>query len=139
MEKSVHDQLIADSKVGLFLSSGIDSSLLLSILVEMRYELFLAITLTYPSIAMGTDSQESENLSSKLVNKISDLDHLEITPPLSLYNYDKILNYLVIEGISDPAALATFHLSNLAKKKVAKLCWQVRGQMNYFLDIEDIK
>ncbi len=132
MGKSVHDQLIADSKVGLFLSSGIDSSLLLSILVEMRYELLLAITLTYPSIAMGTDSQESENLASKLVSKISELDHLEITPPLSLYNYDKILNYLVIEGISDPAALATFHLSNLAKKKGCKVMLAGQGADELF-------
>ena len=76
--------------MGLFLSSGIDSSLLFYMLVEMRYELFIAITLTYPSIAIGTYSQESENLSSKLVSEISDLDHLEITPPSSLYNYDKI-------------------------------------------------
>ena len=129
---SVKDQLIADSKVGLFLSSGIDSSLLLAILVEIKYELFLAITLTYPSVAFGTDSQESENKSERLVKEISDLKHLEITPPTSLEDYDKILNYLAIEGISDPAALATYHLSKVAKKKGCKVMLAGQGADELF-------
>ena len=129
---SVKDQLIADSKVGLFLSSGIDSSLLLAILVEIKYELFLAITLTYPSVAYGTDSQESENKSERLVKQISDLKHLEITPPTSLEDYDKILNYLAIEGISDPAALATYHLSKVAKKKGCKVMLAGQGADELF-------
>ena len=129
---SIKDQLIGDSQVGLFLSSGIDSTLLLAILVEIKYELLIAITLTYPSIANGTDSQESENRSKRLVKEISDLKHLEITPPTSLREYDKILNYLVIEGISDPAALATYHLSKVAKEKGCKVMLAGQGADELF-------
>lgn len=132
IKESVQDQLIADSKVGLFLSSGIDSSLLLAIIVEIKYELLLAITLTYPSIAIGTDSQESEKQSKRLIKEISDFKHHEIDPPSSLDNYDKILNYLVIEGIADPAALATYHLSKVAKEKGCKVMLAGQGADELF-------
>ena len=132
LKDSVQDQVIADSKVGLFLSSGLDSSFLLAIITEIKYELLLALTLTYPSNAIGTDSQESEKQSSRLVKEISDFKHHEIGPPSSLNNYDKVLNYLVIEGISDPAALATFHLSKVAREKGCKVMFAGQGADELF-------
>ena len=104
IEDSIRDQLISDSKVGLFLSSGIDSSLILAILTKLKYELRLAITLSYPREAKGTDSQEPEKQASRLLTKFY-YSHKQISTPPSLLII-KILNYLVIEGISDPAALA---------------------------------
>ena len=43
LDKSVRNQLISDANVGLFLSSGIDSSLLFSSLVRSQYNLSLAL------------------------------------------------------------------------------------------------
>lgn len=132
IEDSIRDQLISDSKVGLFLSSGIDSSLILAILTKLKYELRLAITLSYPPEAKGTDSQESERQASRLINEISNYRHKQISAPPSLITYQDILNYLVIEGISDPAALATFHLSKIARKNGCKVMLAGQGADELF-------
>ena len=132
IEESVKSQLISDSRIGLFLSSGIDSSLLLSILAKLDYDLSLAITLRYPSIAKGTDSQESERQASRLIKEISDYKHLEISPPSSLNFYEEILNYLVIEGLTDPAALATYYLSKEARKQGCKVMLAGQGADELF-------
>ncbi len=127
IEQSVKDQIIADSQVGLFLSSGIDSSILLATLVKIKYDLSLALTLSWQSKAHGTDSQESENAASKLITKISKYKHLEIEPNISLLSYKDVLIYLIIEGISDPAALATFYLSKIARKNGCKVMLAGQG------------
>ena len=38
--ESIKKQTIADKEVGIFLSSGLDSSLIFSYLIEMKYEIF---------------------------------------------------------------------------------------------------
>ena len=132
IEQSVNNQIIADSKVGLFLSSGIDSSILLATLKKIKYDLSLALTLSWPSKAQGTDSQEEENLASKLIKEISKFKHLQIEPSFSLKNYKDILIYLTIEGISDPAALATFYLSKIARKNGCKVMLAGQGADELF-------
>ena len=132
IDKSVRSQLISDANVGLFLSSGIDSSLLFSSLVRSKYDLSLALTLSWKSKANGIDSQEEEKEAAKLVKEYSKFDHIEISPPSSLNSYKKVLNYLVIEGISDPAALATYYLSKVAREKGCKVILAGQGADELF-------
>ena len=46
--------------------------------------------------------------------------------------YQNILNYLVIEGISDPAALATYHLSKIARENGCKVMLAGQGADELF-------
>ena len=114
--ESVQRQLAADVPVGLFLSGGTDSTLLLAILAELGHK-------NFPTFSVNARPEEhsfgtEDNLFAPMAASLFQADHtsLEIT--------ENLLNLLpgIITGldqpIADSAALLTYFMSGEAKKSV---------------------
>ena len=115
---SIQSQLVADVNIGMFLSSGIDSSLLLTLITkkfpEQRIKVF--------TVEFDGDFIENENIDacaflSDLNNR--NLEHIPLKIQVSsiLDTLNKIYNY-IDEPISDPAILLNYLISKEAQKYV---------------------
>ena len=112
LRKAVKDQLIADVPLGLFLSGGIDSSILASL---MAGEMDRPVT-TF-SIAFD-EGQYNESKYAKQVAEHFGTDHREfVVRPDIIKELPKIIEHLD-EPLANSTALPTFLLSKLAKEKV---------------------
>ena len=125
MEKSVKDRLIADVPVGVFLSGGIDSSLI------SYYAKNINPDITSYTIKMENDTYD-ESKYAKLVaksigikNNIAEFNNSEI-----LQSLDFIENKMD-EPLGDPSILPTYLLSKFAKESV-KVVLSGDGADNYF-------
>ena len=133
LKESIKKQTIADKEVGIFLSSGLDSSLIFSYLMAMKYEIFFALTLIWKPLMNSNDFQQAENKAKTLSSHLGYEKHLEISPPSKIRGLEKILSYMVIEGLTDPAALSTYYLSKKARNLGCKvmLCGQGADEIFY--------
>ena len=132
---SVTSQTTSDSEISVFMSSGIDSIFLVENLKSKIFKIKKIITLAWNSKANSNESQENEKNVAKRYIKSKGFNekHKFLSPTLNLRKYLDVLNYLTIEGLSDPAALAMYELSrftNQQKIKVA-LCGQGADELFY--------
>lgn len=108
MKDSVKYHQIADVEVGSFLSSGIDSSYLVSLAKPDK---------TY---TVGSDNKKYDEISyaQDLANKLN-IENKSKVISINEYikNFPKIMYYMD-EPISDPAAIALYFVSELASKDV---------------------
>jgi len=119
MKKSVKGQLISDRPVGIFLSGGIDSTSVLGISRE-----FLPGTIK--TFSVGFDIEDPNNKFNADFNlaretsKFYNTEHHELLVSAKdvLENIEKVI-YHLDEPIAEPTQIATFLLSDLAKKEVA--------------------
>ena len=74
----------------------------------------------------STDFQEPEKEARRLTKSLGLNSHLEISAKSDLISIEKALSYMITEGISDPAALSTYFLSQKANALGCKvmLCGQ---------------
>ena len=112
LEKSVKERLIADVPIGVFLSGGIDSSLI------AYYAKKFDSNITSFTIKMENDTYD-ESSYAKLVadklgieNKVAEFDNHEIIKSLEL------IEKKMDEPLGDPSILPTFLLSKFAKESV---------------------
>ena len=112
LEKSVKERLIADVPIGVFLSGGIDSSLI------AYYAKKFDSNITSFTIKMENDTYD-ESGYAKLVadklgieNKVAEFDNHEIIKSL------EIIEKKMDEPLGDPSILPTFLLSKFAKESV---------------------
>ena len=112
LEKSVKERLIADVPIGVFLSGGIDSSLI------AYYAKKFDSNITSFTIKMENDTYD-ESSFAKLVadklgikNKVAEFDNHEIIKSL------EIIEKKMDEPLGDPSILPTFLLSKFAKETV---------------------
>ncbi|MDO8565312.1 MAG: asparagine synthase (glutamine-hydrolyzing) [bacterium] len=112
MEDSVAHHMIADVPVGSFLSGGIDSSIIATLMQKIRGEKKIkTFTVGFESLSEGVEAKEtSEPLGT---------DHTEITVgakeyfealPKAIYHFD--------EPVADPSALGLYFLAREARKSV---------------------
>ena len=113
LEKAVKRQLIADTKVGIFLSGGVDSSILAA--YASRYGVKDAFTIS-------TDSILDEAKYAKMVQKKFDLNlHiLKVNGEDFLKNFNRWVG-LNDDPVSDPSAYALLLLSDFARSKGFKV------------------
>ena len=121
MKDSVKHHEISDVEVGSFLSSGIDSSYIVSLAKPNK-----TYTVGYDNLKYSEISY-AEDLSSrlKIQNKskiISKEEYLEVIPKL-IYQMD--------EPFSDPSAISLYFLSLMASKDV-KVCLSGEGADEFF-------
>ena len=108
MEESVNKHLISDVEVGSFLSSGIDSSYIVSLAKPNK-----TYTVGY-DLKKYDEIKYAEDLTEKLgINNTSKI----ITKEEYLENLEKIMYYLD-EPTSDPAAISLYFVAKLASKDV---------------------
>lgn len=112
MEDSVAHHMIADVPVGSFLSGGIDSSIIATLMQKVRGERKIkTFTVGFESLSEGMEAKETaEPLGT---------DHKEIT--VSSEEYFEVLPKAVWhfdEPVADPSALGIYFLSREAAKEV---------------------
>jgi asparagine synthase (glutamine-hydrolysing) len=112
LKTSVKERLVADVPVGIFLSGGIDSSLI------AYYAKKFESNITSFTIKMENDTYDESNYA-KLVS-----EKLDIQNKIAEFNNNEIIKSLEIiekkmdEPLGDPSILPTFLLSKFAKESV---------------------
>ncbi len=112
MKDSVAHHMIADVPVGSFLSGGVDSSIIASLMQEIRGEKKIkTFTVGFDSLTEGREANETSNFLGT--------DHIEIkigadeyfkTLPEAVYHFD--------EPVADPSAVGLYFLAREAAKSV---------------------
>ncbi len=112
LTKSVKSQLISDAPLGAFLSSGIDSSLIVSLMQNIQSN-----TKTF-TIGYDNKNFDESNQSQKIANYLS-TKHTNY-----IFNNNEIINYIqntqnvFSEPFADSSQLPTLLVSKLAKEQV---------------------
>lgn len=114
LKEAVRKRLVSDVPLGVFLSGGVDSSLVLAMMCELLPPAGIS------AFSIGFD--EAEYDESKYAKSVADcmgVNHfLEILPPEKvLRDLPKIIQMLD-EPITDPSIIPTYMLSNFTKKYV---------------------
>src|SRR5580704_3911917 len=114
VEDAVRIQMRSDVPVGLFLSSGVDSGALLSIMSKLSNHPIQTFTL-------GFDDGEktNENVDARKMAKMFNSDHREMT--LSYEDYQKYYERYLLdieEPVGNETAAAFYFVSKIASRKV---------------------
>jgi len=119
MKQSVKGQLISDKPVGVFLSGGIDSTSILGMVREFKKDEIKTFSVNF-DIYTPDDRFGNDALLARKTSKIYNTNHYEliIRGKDALKNLEKVI-YHMDEPIAEPTQVATFMLSELAKKQVA--------------------
>lgn len=120
LDDAVTRQLVSDRPVGLYLSGGIDSSIILDCLSKTDTE-----PVTF-SVGFGLNDESEEvkfNSDFHLAKKLSEhyrTKHTElmITPEIARESIEKVVQ-MMDEPISNPTEIAMYELSKLARNNVA--------------------
>jgi len=109
--ESVEKQLVADVPVGIFLSGGLDSSLLVAACAELGREI-TALTIALP------DSSQDESPFAAAVCSYFGIDHwIEPMDATAALNYDERLAMMFDEPFASSAALSAAYISELASQR----------------------
>lgn len=134
MEKSVEKHLLSDVEVGSFLSSGIDSSYIVSLAKPNK-----TYTIGY-DIAKYNEADYAKDLADKLNIKNTSK---KISKEEYMQNLSKIM-YHLDEPTSDPAAISLYFVAKLASKDVKVVLSgegadEFFGGYNYYREEVDYK
>ncbi|PSR55577.1 asparagine synthase (glutamine-hydrolyzing) [Adhaeribacter arboris] len=114
--KSVERQLRADVPVGLFLSGGVDSTLILALIQQLGYRQFPAFTISNKASESiyGSDDYRF----AKLAAQDFGADHQSFEMDASILKYVDELVATLDQPIADGAALLTYYLSQQVKATI---------------------
>ena len=113
IENAVKSQMVSDVPIGVFLSGGIDSSLIAALAQKNQKKPINSFTIGF------NDSQFNEAEFAKKISKILGTDHNEV-----FFNFDNLANLIDLiphvydEPFADSSQLPTLLLSQITKKKV---------------------
>ena len=125
LEDSVKLRLIADVPIGVFLSGGLDSSVILSIMNKFKGEGIKTFSVGFNESGYG------ETKYSRLISETFKTNHEEIIlDSSSVKKLDKVIEHLD-EPLSDFASLPTYYLSEMASKKVKVVLTGEGGDENF--------
>ena len=132
IKESVRDKLNSDRPVGVFLSSGIDSSL---IAILARKEVNELKTF---SIGFKNKKYDESKLSKKFANYIGSKHYEKIIDENDLLKVILDDNYYFDEPIADPSLIPTLIMTNFAKNNGVDVCLsgdggdELFGGYNYY-------
>lgn len=111
--EKIKDQLIADVPLGTFLSGGIDSTLVTSIIAKQFNQNIDAFTI-------GFDNKEFDetNKAREIAKYLQINHHVEILNKKHITDILENLPYFYSEPFADSSQIPTFFLSQIARKKV---------------------
>lgn len=115
---SVKRQMVSDRPVGIFLSGGIDSTVVLALASKIANKPLKTFSIGFKNVAELEKYNADFNLARRSA-KFYKSDHHEyyISPNLALETFQKLVKTLD-EPISNPTYIPTFILANQARKKV---------------------
>ena len=113
LARAVRDQMMSDVPVGVFLSGGIDSSIVTAFMSR-------AVDKPVESFSIGFDGVESvdETSYAEAVSRHLGTRHETIRLPAGILDDIPRMIHCLDEPIADAAILPTWYLSTLARKKV---------------------
>jgi asparagine synthase (glutamine-hydrolysing) len=112
LEESVNQRLLADVPVGVFLSGGIDSSLI------AYYAKKLNPNIQSFTIKMQNDSYDESSYAKLVANKLGIINNIAEFNDLEIIQSLETIENKLDEPISDPSIFPTFLLSKFAKENV---------------------
>ena len=112
LEKSIKNRLVADVPLGLFLSGGIDSSLV------AYYSKKLSSNIVSFTIGLQNNSYDESNYANIVSNTLGIKNHLTILSEKDLLSSVYEIEEKIDEPINDPSIIPTFLVSKIAKEKV---------------------
>jgi asparagine synthase (glutamine-hydrolysing) len=115
VQDTVQMQMLSDVPIGLLLSGGLDSSLLLSLMSKKNSEPVNTFTVTF-----GTKDQKHEQMAddgkyARAVAKLFRSNHTEIEIDPNIVDLLPKMMWHMDEPLSDPAAINTFLLCQTAR------------------------
>lgn len=112
MKDSVQHHMIADVPVGSFLSGGIDSSIIATLMQKIRGDKKIkTFTVGFNTLSEGKEASETSN--------VLETDHTEITiGPDEYFNELKKIVYHFDEPVADPSAVGLYFVAREARKSV---------------------
>lgn len=113
IEESIKVRLISDVPLGVFLSGGIDSSIIVSIMSKLMDEPVRTF-----SIGFEEGAFVNETIYSRFVADYYETDHTECIVKSSCYDVLPKLIWHFDDLISDPAIIPIYFMSKLAKEKM---------------------
>ena len=130
LRKAVGRQMIADVKLGAFLSGGVDSSTIVAYAREVNPEIE-CFTIRTPG---GRDAGETDDLAyaTRTASHLGvNLNVIDVTANSLSADIDKMIWYLD-EPIADPASLNTFYIAEAARKQGIKVLLSGTGGDDLF-------
>jgi asparagine synthase (glutamine-hydrolysing) len=113
LKKTIANQLVSDVPIGAFLSGGIDSSLIVSIMQSVSNEKVKTFTIGFQETAHN-EAEYAKSIANYLKT-----DHTELyLTPDSLISVIPIIPNLYDEPFADSSQIPTYLLAKLAKKSV---------------------
>lgn len=127
---SVRHRLVSDVEVGVFLSGGLDSSLVTALYGRLSDKKIHTFSIGYHSYEQRYDETEH---ASAVANHLGTAHHpLKVGPRDFLDALDEIV-YHLDEPINDPAVIPTFLLSKWVKEHGIKVCLSGEGSDEIFM------
>lgn len=112
LTESIKMQLISDVPLGAFLSGGIDSSIVVGVMSQIMKEPVKTFSVGF------LESEYDETYFARQIAKRFKTDHQEVVVTSEDVKLLPKIIWHLDEPLADPAAIPTFILSNLARKKV---------------------
>ncbi len=120
LESIVDSQLIADVPIGLFLSGGIDSSLLLA-LASRRHRGIQTFSIGFSALGDDTASFDESVYASRVAQHFGSQHHELQLRPQDVFDAVTDIVDAVDEPIADPATIPLYFLARFAARSV-KVC-----------------
>jgi len=132
IKHSVYDQLLADVKVGGFLSGGLDSSLICALAKKKSSDFKDVFSIKVNEKQNKIEGIESDLPFAKKVADILDLNLNIVDAHSGLLNYLPSVIFHLDEPLADPAILNTYLICKLAKEKGIKVLLSGTGGDDFF-------
>ena len=113
-EAAVRSHLLADVEVGAFLSGGIDSSIVVSLMAKELGSGFPTFSIGY----QGADLFDETDQAQQLADRLGTEHHVVRLRPEDLLRYLPNLSWQVDEPMADSSCLPVYEVSKLARQRV---------------------
>tara|TARA_A100001388_G_C28772290_1_gene504689 strand:- start:1436 stop:3400 length:1965 start_codon:yes stop_codon:yes gene_type:complete len=121
LERSIKDQSISDVPMGVFLSGGIDSSLITSIFQEQNSRPIKSFSIGFKDSGLGEKYFDESEYSSSIANYLG-TDHTQIQlEAKDFLNIIPNISSVYSEPFADPSQLPTYILSKITRDTGVKV------------------
>ncbi len=116
LRKTVKEQMIADVKVGAFLSGGLDSSLIAALMTKEKGDSITTYTIAFTEEDKKFEAMPDDQKYAKLVARHLHADYREIVIKPDIVKLLPMLIHHLDEPIADPASINTYLICQMAKE-----------------------
>lgn len=116
LRQVVKEQMVADVKVGAFLSGGLDSSLIAALMTKEKGEPITTYTIAFTDEDKKFEAMPDDQKYAKMVAKHLKADYREIVIKPDIVDLLPKMIHHLDEPIADPASINTYLICRMAKE-----------------------